>query len=156
MAFIIILAAVGLVLLLAEIFLFPGVGVAGILGVLALGGASYYAFFEFGPLVGAIFTTVFVTLLVAAIVYSLRAKTWKKLALKTNIDSKVQMFDESKLAVGDAGKTLTRLAPVGMARINDMNYEVKSLEGIISPGVDIEVVMLEDNKIYVKQITDDF
>ena len=37
------------------------------------------------------------------------------------------------------------------AVINDKKYEVKTLAGIIDPGEEVEVVMIEDNKIYVKQ-----
>jgi hypothetical protein len=29
---------------------------------------------------------------------------------------------------------------------------VKALEGMLDPGVDVEVVLIEDNKIYVKPI----
>ncbi len=156
MAFIIILMAVGLVLVLAEILLIPGVGVAGILGLASLGGSCFYAFHEFGPGTGTIVTVINVVLLVALTVYVLRAKTWKKLALNTNIDSKIQFFDENTLAVGDTGKTLTRLAPMGTAKIGENNYEVKSLEGIIDPGTEVEIVMIEDNKIYVKPVEKDF
>ena len=156
MAFIIILMAVGLVLVLAEILLIPGVGVAGILGLASLGGSCFYAFHEFGPGTGTIVTVINVVLLVALTVYVLRAKTWKKLALNTNIDPKIQFFDENTLAVGDTGKTLTRLAPMGTAKIGENNYEVKSLEGIIDPGTEVEIVMIEDNKIYVKPVEKDF
>lgn len=156
MAFIIILMAVGLVLVLAEILLIPGVGVAGILGLASLGGSCFYAFHEFGPGTGTIVTVINVVLLVALTVYVLRAKTWKKLALNTNIDSKIQFFDENTLAVVDTGKTLTRLAPMGTAKIGENNYEVKSLEGIIDPGTEVEIVMIEDNKIYVKPVEKDF
>lgn len=156
MAFIIILIAVGLVLMLAEILLIPGVGVAGILGLISLGGSCFYAFHEFGPETGTIVTVVNVVLLVSLTVYVLRAKTWKKLALNTNIDSKIQFFDENTLAVGDTGKTITRLAPMGTAKIGENSYEVKSLEGIIDPGTEVEIVMIEDNRIYVKPVEKDF
>ena len=151
MVFIIMLIVAGVLLVLAEIFLIPGVGVAGILGLLSLGASSYFAFTEYGTLAGVIITVVNCALVVGFTVYCLRAKTWKKLALKTNIDSKVNAFDESKLAVGDRGRSLTRLAPIGIAVINDKKYEVKTLTGIIDPGEEVEVVMIEDNKIYVKQ-----
>ena len=55
MAFTIVLTIVGLVLILSEIFLIPGVGVAGILGAISLGGACYYVFYEFGLLPGAVY-----------------------------------------------------------------------------------------------------
>lgn len=156
MAFVIILTVVGLVLILSEIFLIPGVGVTGFFGVLALGGAGYYVFYEFGSLAGSLFTAGMVTVLVAFIVYAVRTRTWKKLALDTKIDSKVSSSDDIPLAVGDTGKTVTRLAPIGMARFDGRSYEVKSLEGIIDNGTDVEVVMFEDNRIYVKPVSEDF
>jgi membrane-bound ClpP family serine protease len=44
MGFIVMLILIGLVLIFAEILLIPGIGVAGTLGVIALGGSCYYAF----------------------------------------------------------------------------------------------------------------
>ena len=156
MAFIIVLTIVGLVLILSEIFLIPGVGVAGVLGVLALGGACYYVFYEFGVVAGIIFTAAIVTVLIGLVIYTIKTKTWKKLALNTKIDSKAQDSGEESLSVGDTGKAVTRLAPIGMARINGKSYEVKSLEGMLDAGTEIAVVLFEDNKIYVKQVSADF
>lgn len=156
MAFIIILTIVGLVLILSEIFLIPGVGVAGAFGVASLGGACYYVFYEFGFLAGSIFTASIVTVLIILITYAIKAKVWKKLALNTNINSKALNLDESVLSVGDIGKAVTRLAPMGTARIEGKAYEVKSLEGMIDAGTEVEVVLFEDNKIYVKPVTEDF
>jgi membrane-bound ClpP family serine protease len=151
MGFLITLVLVGLVLIFAEILLIPGVGVAGVLGLLSMGGSCYYAFHEFGSTTGAIVTGVNVLLLVALTVYVLRAKTWKRFTLNTNIDSKA-VPDEEVLAVGDRGKTVTRLAPMGAMRVGDNIVEVKALEGMVDPGVDVEVVLIEDNKIYVSPL----
>ncbi len=156
MAFTIILTIVGLVLLLSEIFLIPGVGVAGVLGVLSLGGACYYVFYEFGVLAGAIFTAAILVVLIALIIYTIKSRAWKKLALDTSIDSKVQNIEEAPLAVGDSGRAVTRLAPIGTARFEGKSYEVKSLEGMIDAGTEVEIVMFEDNKIYVKPASADF
>ncbi len=156
MAFIIILTIVGLVLVLSEIFLIPGVGVAGILGALSLGGACYYVFYEFGLLAGSVFTASVLAVLIGLIIYTIKTKAWKKLALNTRIDSKVQSLDGENLTVGDTGKAVTRLAPIGTARFDGKAFEVKSLEGMIDAGTEVEVVMFEDNKIYVKPVSEDF
>lgn len=152
MGFVITLILVGLVLIFAEILLIPGVGVAGILGLLSMGGSCFYAFYEFGNTTGAIITAVNVVLVVALAVWILRAKTWKRMALETNIDSKAVSSEASVLAVGDRGRTLTRLAPMGSARFGDYVIEVKALEGMLDPNVYVEVVLIEDNKIYVKPL----
>ena len=43
-----------------------------------------------------------------------------------------------------------------MARFDGKGYEVKSLEGMIDAGTDVEIVMFEDNRIYVKPVSSDF
>lgn len=153
MGFIITLILLGLVLMFAEILIIPGVGLAGILGVLSLGGSCFYAFYEFGNTTGAIVTAVNVVLLVALAVWILRAKTWKRMSLETNIDSKAVSDNSSVLAVGDRGRTLTRIAPMGSARFGDFVVEVKAVEGMLDPNVDVQVVLIEDNKIYVKPLS---
>ena len=150
MGFIITLILVGLVLIFAEILLIPGVGVAGILGLLSMGGSCFYAFYEFGNVTGYIVTAVNVVLIVALSIWVLRAKTWKRMSLETSIDSKA--VETSILAVGDRGKTLTRLAPMGSARFGDFVVEVKAVEGMLDPNIEVEVVLIEDNRIYVKPL----
>lgn len=153
MGFLITLILVGLVLIFVEILLIPGVGVAGIIGLLSMGGSCYYAFYEYGSLTGGIVTGVNGLLLLLLAVYVLRAKTWKRFTLNTNIDSKA-VSTEQVLAVGDRGKTVTRLAPMGAVRVGDNVIEVKALEGMIDPGVEVEVVLIEDNRIYVSPVND--
>ena len=60
---------------------------------------------------------------VLSLVLSLRSKTWKKMALDTVIDGKVNTIDD-KLKIGDVGKTVSRLAPAGKALFNNEFYEV--------------------------------
>lgn len=148
MGLIITLILVGIVLMIAEILLIPGVGVAGILGLLSMGGSCWYAFYEFGNLTGGIVTGVTAVILVAFAVVVLRAKTWKRITLNTKIESKVNQVS-IELRVADKGKTVTRLAPMGSVRFGDEIVEAKALEGMIDPNVEVEICMIEDEKIYV-------
>ena len=152
MGFIITLILVGLVLILAEILLIPGVGVAGVLGVLSIGGSCFCAFHQYGNVTGAIVTAVNALLLLALVIWVLRAKTWKRMTLETSIDSKAVSSDTAVLAVGDRGRTLTRLSPMGSACFGNYVVEVKALEGMLEPNIGVEVVLIEDNKIYVKPL----
>ena len=156
MGFIIVLILVGLVLIFAEILLIPGVGVAGILGLISMGGSCFYAFNQMGNVTGAIVTAINALLIVALTAWVLRARTWKRFTLNTNIDSKATGSIKDSISIGDKGLTLTRLAPMGSARLAEEVYEVKALEGMIDPGVEVEVVLIEDNKIYVKPYTAEF
>ena len=152
MGLVISLIIVGIVLIFAEILLIPGVGVAGILGLLSIAGSSYYAFYEFGSLTGGIVTGVNASLLIVLMIYVLRAKTWKRMTLETNIDSKAVTDDSRVVCVGDVGRAMTRLAPTGSVRFGDNLVEAKVLEGMLDPGADVEIVLIEDNKIYVRKI----
>lgn len=150
MGFIVTLILVGLVLIFAEILLIPGVGIAGVLGLLSMGGSCFYAFHELGTTAGAIVTGVNAVLIAALTIWVLRAKTWKRMSLETNIDSKA--VEGVVLSLGDRGKTVTRLAPMGSARFGNYIVEVKALEGMLDPETPVEVVLIEDNKIYVKPV----
>ena len=148
MGLIITLILLGLLLVLAEILLIPGVGIAGVLGLLAMGGSCAYAFMEMGNMTGIIVTSVNAVLLVVLIIWVLRAQTWKRLSLETNIDSKA-VVPEVEVSVGDKGRSVTRLAPMGTVRFGDNSLEATSMEGLIDPGMDVQVVAIEDAKIYV-------
>ena len=151
-AFIISLLFIGIILLLIEIFVVPGIGISGILGVIALGGGCYLSF-NCGMHIGMIVTGSVIVLIIVLIVIALRKETWEKLALEAQIDASAGQ-DASKIAVGDRGVTITRLAPMGSARIEGKTMEVKSYEGFVDPGVDVEVVMIEDNIIYVRPVSE--
>ena len=148
MGLIILLILAGLLLLFAEIMIIPGVGAAGILGVIALAGSCYYAFVYMGVTSGIVVTLANIILVSGLLAFLLRAKTWKKLKLDTVIDSKATANVSVK--TGMQGKTVTRLAPMGTAVINDKNCEVTSVDGMLDPGVPVEVAKVGNNKIYVK------
>ncbi len=147
--FVIILVIVGVLLLLAELLIVPGVGVAGILGLCSLVGSCVYCFYHFSLTVCTVVIAVNVLLVVVFTVFVLRGKTWKRLSLSAKIDNSVAS-GQRPLSVGDVGRTTTRLAPMGSARFGGEMYEVKSLEGMVASGVEVEVVYLEDNKVVVK------
>lgn len=148
MGLVITLIILGLLLLFAEILIIPGVGIAGILGLLSMGGSCVYAFMEIGQTTGIIVTAVNAVLIVMLTIWVLRAKTWQRLALNTNIDAKA-VVPEVSVVPGMKGVSVTRLAPMGMARFGDLRLEVTAREGVIDPGVEVEVVEVEGIKVYV-------
>lgn len=148
MGLVITLIILGLMLLFAEILIIPGVGVAGILGLLSMGGSCAHAFMEIGQTVGIVVTAVNAIMIALLTVWVLRAKTWKRFALETNIDAKA-VVPEVDVVPGTKGVSITRLAPMGMARFGDLRLEVTAREGIIDPGVEVEVVEVDGMKVYV-------
>lgn len=155
MGLIITLILLGLILIFAEILVIPGVGVVGILGLVSIGGSCFYAFHAFGTATGWIVTGINILLIVFLAIYVLRAGTWKRLTLDTNIDSKA-VDTVCTVSLGDRGVTVTRLAPMGTVRFGDATVEVKALEGMLDSGVEVEVVLVENGRIYVKPVSDDY
>lgn len=151
MALIISLTIIGILLIIAEIALIPGIFVAGTLGLLAMAGSCWLAFDQYGQTAGLITIAVNILLAVTSTVLTLRSKTWKKLSLHTEIDSRTDSAPEDKgIAVGSEGKTITRLAPMGKVLFGDVTVECTARNGLIDPGQEVTVILIDDNKIYVK------
>jgi len=150
MGLIITLIIIGVVLLLAELLLIPGIGIAGILGLLALVGANFIAFFYHSQTVGIVVLILSIVICVLTFSYALRAKTWKRLSLKHEIEAKaIPLPQEQGIHIGMRGKTLGRLIPSGKARFGAIDAEVYAFRGVIDPGTEIEVIQIEDLRIFV-------
>jgi len=146
---IIILILVGFLFLLLEILVLPGTNIAGILGFVLIGIGVYFAF-RIGTTAGVITLGGSVVLSVVFLMLVLKSKTWKKLTLKSEIDSKVNVIDESQVKVGDTGLTVSRLAPAGKAMFKNDYFEVHTQGEFIDPDTEIIVTKVDFNKIYVK------
>lgn len=153
MAVIIILILLGILLFVIEFLLVPGVTIAGIGGLILTVFGVYKAFDIYGPTVGIWVLIGTILLSVFVIAMSLRARTWSRLMLKTNVGGTVDKdLTEDQVKPGDLGKTLTRLAPMGKILVNQMVREAKSIEGYIDEHSEIEVVSIEGTRISVKKV----
>ncbi len=151
---IIFLILLGLMLFIVEFMLIPGVTVAGIGGAVCLVTGIVFSFITFGTGTGLLVLGITVLIMVVMTVLMLKAGTWKKFMLKTAIDSKVDTVGatEGKVKPGDRGVTVTRLAPGGKVLVNGEYYEAKSIDILINPKQEIEVIRIDDNKLIVKPI----
>ena len=150
---VITLIIAGLLLLGAELIIIPGFGIAGILGIASLDGSCWVAFSYISTTAGVIAIAVNIVLVVVTTLLMLRSKTWKKLSLSTNIDSKVDVAPQQKgVIAGEKGIAVSRLAPGGKVQIGKEILEAFTRDTIIEAGVAVEVSEIEDNKIYVKTI----
>ena len=153
MGLIITLIAIGILLIAIEVLIIPGIGIAGILGVLSLIGAVFISFSMYGATTGLIILGAIIFILIIFTWIILRSDTWKKLTLNDSIKSRVNTtIEENSLVIGDTGIVTARLSPIGKARFNSTEAEVKSIEGIINSGEKIKIIKIEDNTIIVKQI----
>jgi membrane-bound ClpP family serine protease len=64
----------------------------------------------------------------------------------------VNVIEPDLIKAGDKGMAVSAIRPIGKARINDMNFEVRSLGTYIDEGSTIEVIRVEGNKITIKPV----
>ena len=148
------LILLGAVLVLVELLIIPGVGFAGVAGLLSLIGACWYSFAYVSTVTGYWVTSCVLASILVMMFFILRAKTWKRFELEEKITSKVNV-EADRLRVGDCGVAQTRLAPMGTGKFAACTCEVKSADNsMIAAGTGIEVVDTEDHKILVKPTVD--
>lgn len=148
---IIIILLIALLLIFLEIFVLPGINVAGILGLLLMIAGIYLGYRQIGaPTAHYILAT---TLVLGTLImfFGLRSSTWRKVALDTAIESKVAGDVSENVKVGDRGTALTRLGPIGTVLINGKTFEAKSAN-IIDAKTEIEVTEIDGNEIIVKPL----
>ena len=72
--------------------------------------------------------------------------------LDSKIDGKVEAVDEEQIKVGDEGKAIGRLAPMGKARVKGIVVEAQSTGSFIDHNTDIKVLKILSNKIIVEPL----
>lgn len=141
----------GILLFLVELFLIPGISVAGIAALCCLGYASFFAFTEIGVTAGLITLLSALVLSIVAFVWFMRSRTLDRLSLKKELKASVDNRDERSITVGQEGITTTRLALIGMADFDGKNVEVKSADGLIDEQTPIVVDRIDNGTILVKR-----
>lgn len=148
-AIIIVLMGLAIILVLLEIFLLPGITLAGLGGGLFAAGGLYFAY-SLGSLIGNITLASSLLLFVGVFAWLLRSRSFSKVALTTDIDSRLVSTRDLGIQPGDEGVTLSRLAPIGKASIKDQIVEVKSEEELLDESTEIIVVRVDSYNIIVR------
>ena len=142
----------GVIFLLLEIFLLPGITVSGIAEFVFLVGGIAYAYMYMGPVAGNISLLIAGLLLAGSFIYFIKSKSLRRISLTTNIDSKVDTSDLNKINIGDEGITQSRLNPIGKVFINNLIVEAKSINGeMIDEDTEVVVNKVDWSNILVSR-----
>ena len=152
MGLIIILVLLGVFFLVAELIFLPGVTLGAILAAASYGAAIYFAFVRLGVIGGVLTIVVVVATSLVAVVVSLRAKTWQRLALNDKVDGQSMDTPSNSVNIGDIGVCVSRLSPMGKVNIAGKIYEAKSVDAYIDQRSDVEVVGFENFAVIVKKV----
>jgi membrane-bound serine protease (ClpP class) len=159
----VLLVAVGLVLLALEIFVIPGFGLVGALGMAALGSGLTLSLIGAGAtwdlVLGAVGRVALSALLaIAAFVVILRflphLPFGQRLVLDTALDALAGAASagaDDRRWLGKRGTAASPLRPAGFATIEGERIDVVSRGDYIEAGEPIEVVRIEGNRIVVRR-----
>ncbi|MDD5199446.1 MAG: NfeD family protein [Terrimicrobiaceae bacterium] len=149
---ILLLAGVGFVLLLTEMFL-PG-GVLGLLGALALVGAIGLGYARFGALTGTVLLCALGTVTLAGFCAWMailpRTSVGRRLTLGRTLDAGDTLPASTPL-VGIEGIALTPLRPAGKALIAERRVDVVAEGGFIEIHSPIVVIASEGVRVVVRK-----
>lgn len=153
----IILFAIGLLLLLAEIFFIPGFGLAGIGGVAAILASI---FLTFGNIVQATYSILIalgisVIGLFLLIKYIPSTRTWRKFVLSTEQKKELGYTvgtKDLKRLTGKEGIAITPLRPSGIVEVNGKKLNALTRGEYVDSNTKIKIISVEGNKIVVEAV----
>lgn len=145
----------GAVLLMIELFVVPGFGITGILGITAMF-ASMFIAFGVSNIVQAT-TVIFlslvisITLMIILAKYLPRSKLFSHIALEENTGGYKSSISYDEIN-GQEGVAHSFLRPAGIISINGKKYDAISNGDFIEKNSKVKVINIEGNKIVVKKI----
>lgn len=149
---IVALILAGLLLFIVEVFLIPGISIAGIASAICLLYANYYAFDALGLTAGFITLAASILGCIAITAWFMHSKTVDKLSLKKTLDYKINPLKGLDINIGDEGVTVTRLALIGNADINGHIIEVRSADGLIDEKTPVYVERMVEGTVIVRKL----
>ena len=149
-AVIILLILLGLVLIILELFVIPGITIAGVAGFVFTAAGIYLAYQAFGKNVGHLSLGLFLLFFILMLVFALRTGTWNRLMLTTEVNSTIEPISNELIHEGDCGVSITRLNPVGKVRINGITIEARCPNQFVDPESEVVVMKVYKNYVIVK------
>ena len=152
-----VLFILGLILLAAEIFVVPGFGIPGILGLLSIGGSIVLSYATSSQgLVALGLSLVWTFFLVSLALQFLKKRGFfQRIVLSTSLSgqagySAVPLYQEY---LGKTGKVVHPLRPVCVVELEDgKRLDVVSEGAYIPGGEEVKVVAVEGRRIVVRRI----
>ncbi len=162
----ILIFVAGVILLAIEIFIIPGFGLFGILGIVAVIASLFLGLLSDFQLVSSEMLSYAVIQLAISLVATLvliyglskflpKTNMWNRLILETNITAKsgygTEISDLDQL-ISKEGTALTDLRPSGTAVFNNKRYDVVTQGEYIVKGKNVKVLSVEGSKVVVGEI----
>lgn len=163
----VLLIGIGLILLLVEVFVIPGFGIFGVLGIAALlgglglslvgtGATWAVVLYAVGQVIAAVLVAVVLSLALLRVVP--RLPFGRKLILDTELPTAggyTSQPESDSQWLGTRGTAASTLRPAGVAHFDHERVDVVTEGEYIDAGAPIEVMRVEGNRIVVRRLTPD-
>jgi membrane-bound ClpP family serine protease len=149
---VILLVLLGLILVIVEVIFIPGTTLVGVAGFVCMIVGIILSFRYFGAETGWL-TLGGSTAASGVFLYiSFRTNVWKRFALKSTIDSRVNEVERMNFIVGLEGLALSALRPAGKGEFGGNVAEVRTSGEYIDAGESIRIIKVSTNQILVEKI----
>lgn len=152
----VLLFVTGLLLILLEIFVVPGVGVTGILGFLGLVGSIFLTSTSIRQAVISLVVAFSITLIAAYFCfrYLRGSRSWSQLILgvKQDKQSGYTAHKDWGSHLGRIGSTTTPLRPAGTADFDGVFLDVVSEGNFVEANTKVRIMKVEGGKIIVRPV----
>lgn len=148
------LIILGVLLIMAEVYLIPGLNVVGVFGALMMLAAVVLAFMEAGMIGGVMAMLSAIGLSGGSLWWLWKSGAWDRFVLSSSLRTDERMLAREGEArsryLGRQGVALTPLRPTGVAEIEGERIEVVTEGDFISAGSRIKVVAMDRRKYFVR------
>lgn len=141
----------GIIFLMLEIFIVPGFGLTGLLGIGMTFAGVYLAFADPHEAIKVVSVSIILTtaILAAFITYFPTSKMFRQVTLSAVIKGASASKSENIKFLGKTGTALTDLNPAGRVKIDGQSVQVVSDGQFIDKGSEVKVISDEGNIITV-------
>jgi membrane-bound serine protease (ClpP class) len=153
-ALVIVLLVAGFLFLFLELFVIPGFGVTGVMGLLCLSGGTALAWLKLGAvwglasLGGGLLLTVLLVLLFS------RTRAGKRMVLDQTLSGSVAVASDDTRLIGAVGVAFTLLRPTGIGEFGTERVTVETEGAYVAPGARIRAIAVHEGRLVVEPVTD--
>lgn len=151
---VILLIAIGIGLMVAEVIFIPGVTVVGFLGFVFVIAGVIISFVSFDRMTGFVVLGGALISGLTALFIGFKAGAWEKFSLKSSINSRFNEDLKPDLKIGEKGITLSACRPMGKAEFKDRVFEIRTMGNYLPPGSKIRIIQITGSRIFVEPINE--
>lgn len=153
---IVVLFVIGIILILAEVFIIPGFGIAGISGITAVLVSLFFIFPNYSIAINVLLAVIFITLVIAIFMIKKfgSSRFWKRISLESNSEN-YYSSSSKKDYLNQEAETLSKLRPAGTININGKRVDAVSEGGFIEKGKKVKIISVSGSRIVVREISEE-